>query len=413
MPFPNQHAAVVIAASKFDQKTFRTINIGQKDSGITAITGRPKGKTTTAVHSYRFDKKKFTPAQAKKWLKDHDISVIEFTPASDESDDDDKNIDFNQIPKNLEYKTFHLDICETKEDDTLGVFRGAMATEHKDRGNDIIAPDAFDNTLKRYKRAKRDITLYYQHNTFALPIGIIPIKSVVKDGKNWNIQGELNLDTQLGREVYSLMKQGALSDLSIGFTIIDQDIKVDKKDPEKYMRIIKELELWEVSVVGEPMNPKATITQIKDDQSLKKIITDQGTAIAEFGKLVDDGGFTIHKDYKEKICIEEIEHIKTREEFNEILSKSGVFSRSACEFLASCFNPKIDQSKSVIDSEDESKNDPKIEEEINAKLKTAEISKVISDRVAIRKLDELLNFLNQIKDDYNDNRNNSETGRSP
>jgi HK97 family phage prohead protease len=432
MPFPNQHAAVAVAASKFDQKTFRTINIGDKNSGITAIVGRKKGEKTTTVHSYRFDKKKFTPTQAKKWLKDHDISVIEFTPAGD----NDKTLDFDRIPENLEYKTFHLDIRETKEDDTLGVFRGAMATEHKDRGNDIIAPDAFDNTLKRYNRAKKDIKLYYQHNTFALPIGIIPIKSVVKDGKYWNVKGELNLETQLGREVYSLMKQGALSDLSIGFTIVDQDIKVDKKDPEKYIRIIKELELWEVSVVGEPMNPKAIINEVKNElpflftdilpvvgdkpalvpfNPLNPIetISNEGTTDTMIPNDLEKYKFKKEKMPTVKICIEDIEHIKTREEFNEILSKSGVFSRSACEFLASRFNPKIDQSKSVIDSEDENQVNPEIEEEINAELKTAEISKIISDRVAVRKLDELLCFLNQIKDDYNDRRNNSKTGRSP
>lgn len=412
MPFPNQHAAVVTAASKFDQKTFRTINIGDKNSGITAIVGKSKGKSKTAVQSYRFEKKKFTPTQAKKWLKDHEIKTIEFTAASDD-DDDGKTIDFNKIPEKLEYKRFHLNIRETKEDEQLGVFRGAMATEHKDRGNDIIAPEAFDNTLKRYKKAKRDITLYYQHNTFALPIGIIPVKSVAKDGKNWDVKGELNLDTQLGREVYALIKQGALSDLSIGFTIIDQDIKIDKKDPEKFIRTIKELELWEVSVVGEPMNPKATINEVKNE-----IVADGTTTILddlEQDKSKKDDSPIIKII---KLCIEDVEHIETREEFNEVLSKSGAFSRSACEFLASCFvskdNPKIDQSKSVIDSKDEPiEDDSDIEKEVNAELQTAEISKAISNRVAVRKLDELLSFLNQIKDDYNARRNNSKIGRSP
>lgn len=399
MPFPNQHAAVVTAASKFDQKTFRTINIGDKDSGITAIVGRKKGEKATTVHSYRFDKKKFTPAQSKKWLKDHDITVIEFEPASEKASDDntdnnvmDDNNYFNQIPEDLVYKTFHLDICETKEDEQLGVFRGAMATEHKDRGNDIIAPEAFDNTLKRYKKAKRPITLYYQHNTFALPIGIIGIKSVIKDGKDWNVRGELNLDTQKGQEVYSLMKQGALSDLSIGFTIVAQDIKTDKKDPEKYTRIIKELELWEVSVVGEPMNPKAKISEIKN--GLSPDDDDGTTAISRMGKLTDDGEYKIHDDYKEKINIEEVEHIETKKEFNEVLSKSGVFSRSACEFLASCFSPKIDQSKSAGDSKDESKEKDPIEDEINSELKNAELFKLIDDRVIIHKLDGLLKVLN-------------------
>jgi HK97 family phage prohead protease len=168
-----------------------------------------------------------------------------------------------EIPKTgLEYKTFSFsldEICrEEKSNQQLGVFSGAMATEDKDRGNDVIAPDAFDNSLKRYRKAKRPIKLFYQHNVFGLPIGIIPIKTVEKDGKNWNVKGELNLDTQLGKEIYSLMKQGALSDLSIGFTIQDYEY-----NPKNDVRTIKELELWEVSVVSEPMNAKATITEVK------------------------------------------------------------------------------------------------------------------------------------------------------
>lgn len=83
MPFPNFHAAVIIAKSKFKPDSLRTISIGPKDSGITAIVGRPKGETSTKVHSYRFDKKKFSSSEAKQWLKDKKIKHISFEEASD------------------------------------------------------------------------------------------------------------------------------------------------------------------------------------------------------------------------------------------------------------------------------------------------------------------------------------------
>ena len=317
MPYPNFHAARMLDPGKFEKDSFRTINIGNKNSGITAIVGKLKGESTTKVQTYRFDKDKFTAKQARQWLEDHDLKPIEFEDASgkefDEADGVENEAVENKMPEELEYKTFGFDLfsVEKKSDDgdglELGVFFGAMATEHKDRGNDIIAPDAFDKTLQRYKKSKRDIRLFYQHDTKKPPIGIIPIKSVEKDGKFWNVKGELNLGTQRGREIYSLMKQGALSDMSIGYTPIDVDFKNNS-------RVIKELELWEVSVVSEPMNPKAAVTEVKASE-------------------------------EEKYTIADIEHISTREEFNEILSKSGLFSRAACEFLASCFSPK--QSKSA------------------------------------------------------------------
>jgi HK97 family phage prohead protease len=340
-----------------------------------------------------------------------------------------------------EYKSFPLtDIELTKAigDIPDGTFRGFMATEHPDRGNDIIAPDAFDKSLARYKKQKRPVKLFYQHNTLNPPIGIIPIKSVEKEGKNWKVEGELNLDTQLGHDVYALMKQGALSDLSIGFSIIDQEFK-------GHTRIITELELWEVSVVSEPMNPKAVINEVKAAtsfqdlplgdrnaewdsnkaiQRLRKFTNSEDGASATYrkgflwfdskdaanltayklpfadvvdGKLVamprgifaaaaalrgarggvelpegdrnkvithvnkyyDKMGLesplsakNIDREYvfTKKLEIDEVETIASREEFNELLRKSGVFSKSACEFLASCFVSK--QSKSVMSTQE-------------------------------------------------------------
>ena len=446
MPFPGFHAARMIDPDKFQKDTMRTISIGPKTSGITAIVGRLKGESTTKVASYRFDKDKFTAKQARQWLKEHDLKPITFEEASDKGINE-MNDDIQEIKeiKEMEYKTYAFDVfsigkeCKKDSDEELGVFYGAMATEHKDRGNDIIAPDAFDESLNRYKKSKRDIRLFYQHDTREFPIGIIPINSVSKDGKSWTIKGELNLETQRGREIYSLMKQGALSDLSIGYTPNETDYKGKN-------RIIKSLELWEVSVVSEPMNPKATINEIKGatifhdlplapndrawdaNAAMQRVRTETNSeespsksyrnaffwfdeenqdnfssyklqfADVLNGKLtaVPRGIFaaaaamrgarggvdmpsedrvrveshinryyekmglesplktkgleyaiTFDNEIKElrKFDIEDVEQIKSREEFNELLSKSGVFSRSACEFLASCFISK--QSKSV------------------------------------------------------------------
>lgn len=162
----------------------------------------------------------------------------------------------------IEYKTFDFTVTETKkytneDGDEIGVFFGKMATEHRDLGNDIIEPEAFDESIADYKSRKRNIPLYYQHNTNERPIGIIQAKEIKKEGKSWNVKGELNLDTQAGRETYSLLKQGALADLSFGYGIVDADIT------KAGIRKLKKLRLDEVSVVGKPMNPKATIDEVK------------------------------------------------------------------------------------------------------------------------------------------------------
>jgi len=81
MPLPNFHAARMVNPGKFKEGSFRVINIGDKNSGITAIVGRLTGEKTTTIQSYRFDKDKFTAAEAKKWLSDHDAKPIEFEAA--------------------------------------------------------------------------------------------------------------------------------------------------------------------------------------------------------------------------------------------------------------------------------------------------------------------------------------------
>lgn len=84
MPFPNQHAVRVVQPGRFTDGSFRTITI---KPGITAIVGRLQGETSTTVQAYRFDAKKFTPEQARQWLKDNSIKVALFEKATGKEDD--------------------------------------------------------------------------------------------------------------------------------------------------------------------------------------------------------------------------------------------------------------------------------------------------------------------------------------
>jgi len=345
MPYTGWHAARMRDPDDFIKDGFVTLmEIGGDKTGINLISGKLKGKTTLTEQAYRFSMDKFTESQAKTWLKDHDKKPISFEPGvkpeksfnyddfefggvieeKDLSDYEDNAIK-SELLGDVEYKTFALYLSEVKlkvNDDEKGVFVGAMASQAKDYGNDIIAKEAFDDTLADYKDNEQNIQLYYNHQTMDLPLGIISFKNISQSGKSWNVKGELNLNTQKGKEVYELMKQGALTDLSIGYIVTDVDF-------QGKLRIIKSLQLNEVSVVGKGMNKKAKITSVKSEEQ------EQNT---------------------KKFDISDVENVKTKAEFNETLRKSGSFSNAACEFLASCFVPK--QSKSVADkgSSDEIKS---------------------------------------------------------
>lgn len=64
----------------FQEGSFRTVNIGDKDNGISAVMGRLKGKTTMTIQSYVFDKSKWTTERAGKWVTDHKKVLIVFVP---------------------------------------------------------------------------------------------------------------------------------------------------------------------------------------------------------------------------------------------------------------------------------------------------------------------------------------------
>jgi len=146
--------------------------------------------------------------------------------------------------------------CHKSQDGQLGTFNGAMATEDVDRAGDIIAPNAFDNSIKEYVANNRLVKIYYNHMTYDLPVGVINPSNISKVGKIWYVKGELNINTTQGKDVYELMKQGALSDLSVNCIINDCEVN------DKY-RLLKELSLLEVSVVGEPANTQAKVYAVK------------------------------------------------------------------------------------------------------------------------------------------------------
>jgi hypothetical protein len=76
MPFPSEHAARIHDPSAYTSFARKTLT-----PGIDAIFGIKKdGKSE--IQAYRFDRKRFTPAMAKKWLKDHDIKPMTFEDAS-------------------------------------------------------------------------------------------------------------------------------------------------------------------------------------------------------------------------------------------------------------------------------------------------------------------------------------------
>jgi len=121
---------------------------------------------------------------------------------------------------------------------------------------DIVAPGAFKRSLKEAKSAGRMPALLWQHDPSS-PIGVY--ESMGEDATGLYVKGRLS-DTQLGREAYTLLKDGALSGLSIGFNVYPNGYAVDDATG---VRTLKAIRLWETSLVTFPANDAARVTGVK------------------------------------------------------------------------------------------------------------------------------------------------------
>jgi hypothetical protein len=66
----------------------------------------------------------------------------------------------------------------------------------------------------------------------------------------------------MGRDAYELMKMGALDGLSIGYKA---DPSKQDYDSRRRRRMLKEVDLLEISLVTFPMNPKARVSAVKGE----------------------------------------------------------------------------------------------------------------------------------------------------
>ena len=159
--------------------------------------------------------------------------------------------------EDLANHSIKTDLKSIDSDSTeYGYFEGyGSVFGNTDLGNDVIQKGAFRESLKN--REAKEVKLLYQHKS-DMPIGVFD--EIVEDDHGLVVKGRLALKTQAGQEAYELLKMGALDGLSIGFKINPKKVSYEDRGQK---RILKEVDLMEVSLVTFPMNPQATVTQVK------------------------------------------------------------------------------------------------------------------------------------------------------
>jgi len=121
-----------------------------------------------------------------------------------------------------------------------------------DSQRDIILRGAFAQTLSG---RTGEIKLLWQHQQDE-PIGVFD--RMFEDERGLYVEGRLLLDVRRAKEAMILLKAGAISGLSIGYSPVRYCI-----DADTGIRLLAEVDLWEVSLVTFPANEVAGVTVVK------------------------------------------------------------------------------------------------------------------------------------------------------
>lgn len=127
----------------------------------------------------------------------------------------------------------------------------------KDSHDDVVMSGAFAASLRAWSDRKALPALLWQHRMDE-PIGVYT--EMKEDDVGLYVRGRLLIDDDpLAKRAHAHMKAGSLTGLSIGYVLKDWEY-----DRSKEAFLLKEIDLWEVSLVTFPSNDEARISDVKN-----------------------------------------------------------------------------------------------------------------------------------------------------
>lgn len=188
-----------------------------------------------------------------------------------------------------------------------------------DLGGDVVLPGAFKASLAAHKKSGGLPPMFWMHQPDQVPGKWLDME---EDKKGLYVRGAL-ADTPLGNEMHTLLKMKAVRGQSIGYRPVETEYNKDGD------RLLKELDLWEVSIVSLAMNPLAQVDAVKS-------------------RLSRDG-----------------EYVPTEREFERLLRDAGCSRKVATTLVAKLYDP--DSISGMLD--DHLRDAGPVEEDAEAVLK--------------------------------------------
>lgn len=198
--------------------------------------------------------------------------------------------------------TLLLPMLEFKLDaEKPGRFKGYGSTfGNVDLGKDRCIKGCFERSLKEHKKNGTLPAMYFMHDK-GEPVG--DWLDVAEDSKGLYVEGQLwtgDQETECSRKSCNMLKGTGPKGLSMGYAT-----KRFTFDQKTGVRDLEDVDLYEVSVVGYGMNPKAQVTHIKSlfadgivptIRDVEELLRDAGFSSAQAKALLAQGFKAVERD---------------------------------------------------------------------------------------------------------------------
>jgi len=302
MPFPNEHAARLKDPSQYVR--FRREN-DKFGTGIHAVWGIKRDQTTE-LQAIRFDAKKFTAEEAKKWLKDHDQKAILFEKATG---DDNKKGDEGEMstrvvrmpPLSLRADLAPRTINEEDRSVEL-IFTTGAAVKRRDwwTGKEYVEVLSLDPAHVRLERLNNGAPLLDSHRPYSVAdqLGAVIPGSVelMKKAAVGRVRFSRRQEVEA---VWQDVKDGLVRNVSIGYRIHKFEEKPGKGEDTPPIRTAVDWEPFEVSMVPIPADAGAKVRagEVDDANECEIVATAEAagaTQLSERTRVAGDA--TIQED---------------------------------------------------------------------------------------------------------------------
>ena len=158
---------------------------------------------------------------------------------------------------------------ETKAAEDNGTISGYFSTYDRipDSYGDVIAPGAFTETIKAREESGHPFPLCWNHDLDQI-IGKV---DSIEDTEKGPLMTASFFDTPLAQEKREIVKSGVVYQFSFAYDVKDA-AQVTLEDGTKANEL-RQIDLFEVSIVPIPANPRAEVTSIKSDDIVSCTIT--------------------------------------------------------------------------------------------------------------------------------------------